>query len=172
VIAATASEALHVLETACLLYHHSDVTVRRHHTDAGGDSDHVFALLALLGFQFAPRILDLKSRRLYSLARPSAYPTLEPLIAGRINVALIRACAADEVPTVSSRTCRHSAGSTLTSPVTMSGRAQTKRRKARTIPAATTGARFRACWLHAFPICPLMHQGTFRYFWPTTSILS
>jgi TnpA family transposase len=38
---------------------------RRHHTDGGGDSDHVFALCSLLGFQFAPRIPDLKSRRLY-----------------------------------------------------------------------------------------------------------
>ncbi len=89
VIAATASEALHILDG--LLYHQSDVTVRRHHTDGGGDSDHVFALLALLGFQFAPRIPDLKNRRLYSFAKPSAYPALEPLIAGRINVALIRA---------------------------------------------------------------------------------
>src|SRR4051812_35519443 len=89
VIAATASEALHILDG--LLYHHSDVTIRRHHTDGGGDSEHVFALLALLGFQFAPRIPDLKNRRLYSFANPSAYPTLEPLIAGRINVALIRA---------------------------------------------------------------------------------
>jgi TnpA family transposase len=88
VIAATASEALHVLDG--LLYHQSDVTVRRHHTDGGGDAEHVFALLALLGFQFAPRIPDLKSRRIYSFAKSSAYPTLEPLIAGRINVALIR----------------------------------------------------------------------------------
>lgn len=48
-------------------------------------------LAPLLGFQFAPRIPDLKHRRLYSFARPLAYPTLEPLIAGRINVALIRA---------------------------------------------------------------------------------
>jgi TnpA family transposase len=89
VIAATANEALHILDG--LLYHQSDVTVRRHHTDGGGDSEHVFALLALLGFQFAPRIPDLKHRRLYSFAKPSAYPTLEPLIAGRINVGLIRA---------------------------------------------------------------------------------
>ena len=89
VIAATASEALHILDG--LLYHQSDVTVRRHHTDGGGDSEHVFALLALLGFQFAPRIPDLKHRRLYSFAKPSAYPTLEPLIAGGINVGLIRA---------------------------------------------------------------------------------
>jgi hypothetical protein len=89
VIAATASEALHILDG--LLYQQSDVMVRRDHTDGGGDSDHVFALLALLGFQFAPRIPDLKNRRLYSFAKPSAYPTLEPLIAGRINLALIRA---------------------------------------------------------------------------------
>ncbi len=89
VIAATASEALHVLDA--LLYHQSEVTVRRHHTDGGGDSDHVFALCAMLGFQFAPRIPDLKHRRLYSFDKPSAYPALEPMIAGRINVALIRA---------------------------------------------------------------------------------
>jgi TnpA family transposase len=89
VIAATASEAPYVLDG--LLYHQSDVTIRRHHTDGGGDSDHVFALCALLGFQFAPRIPDLKSRRLYAFDKAPAYPTLEPLIAGRINVALIRA---------------------------------------------------------------------------------
>jgi TnpA family transposase len=89
VIGATASEAVHVLDA--LLYHQSDVTVRRHHTDGGGESDHVFALCALLGFEFAPRIPDLKYRRLYSFDKPSGYPTLELLIAGRINVDLIRA---------------------------------------------------------------------------------
>ena len=35
--------------------------------------------------QFAPRIRDLKNRRLNSFAKPSAYPALEPLIAGRIT---------------------------------------------------------------------------------------
>ena len=92
-IAATASEALHVLDA--LLYHQSDVSVLRHHTDGGGNSDHVFALCALLGFKFSPRIPDLKHRRLYSFEKPSAYPTLEPLIAGRIDIALIRAHWAD-----------------------------------------------------------------------------
>ena len=87
-IAATASEALHVLDA--LLYHQSEVLPRRHHTDGGGDSDHVFALCTMLGFQFAPRIPDLKHRRLYSFGKPAAYPTLEPMIAGRINVDLIR----------------------------------------------------------------------------------
>ena len=89
VIAATASEALHVLDG--LLYHQSDVNVRRHHTDGGGDSDLVFALCSLLGFHFAPRIPDLKSRKLYCFDKPANYPSLEPLIAGRINIALIRA---------------------------------------------------------------------------------
>ena len=88
-IAATASEALHVLDA--LLYHQSDVRIHRHHTDGGGDSDHVFALCALLGFQFAPRIPALKHRRLFCSGRPADYPTLEPLIAGRINVELLRA---------------------------------------------------------------------------------
>ena len=88
-IAATASEALHVLDA--LLYHQSEVATRRHHTDGGGDPDHVFALCSLLGFQFAPRIPDLKHRRLYSFGKPSTYPALEAMIAGRINVALIRA---------------------------------------------------------------------------------
>src|SRR6202044_146085 len=41
-IAVTASEALHVLDA--LLYHQSEVATGRHHTDGGGDSDHVFAL--------------------------------------------------------------------------------------------------------------------------------
>jgi TnpA family transposase len=88
-VAATASEALHVLDA--LLYHQSEVVSQRHHTDGGGDSEHVFALCALLGFQFSPRIPDLKHRRLFSFDKPSTYPALEPMIAGRINVALIRA---------------------------------------------------------------------------------
>jgi TnpA family transposase len=56
----------------------------------GLESDHVFALCTPLGFVFAPRIPDLKHRRLYSFGKPSDYPTLEPLIAGPINVELIR----------------------------------------------------------------------------------
>jgi TnpA family transposase len=56
----------------------------------------------LLGFQFAPRIPNLKHRRLYCFGRPSDYPTLEPLIAGRISVDLIRAHWADILRVVAS----------------------------------------------------------------------
>ena len=59
-------------------------------------------LCSLLGFQFAPRIPDLKHRRLYSFVKPSCYPTLEPLIAGRIDVPLIRAHWADILRVVAS----------------------------------------------------------------------
>ena len=87
-MSATASEAPYVLDA--LLHHQTEVTPRRHHTDGGGVSDHVFALCSLFGFRFAPRIPDLKDRRLYSFEKPETYPSLEPLIAARINVALIR----------------------------------------------------------------------------------
>jgi TnpA family transposase len=44
----------------------------------------------LLASSSRPRIPDLKSLRLCSFAKTSAYPILEPLIAGRINAALLR----------------------------------------------------------------------------------
>ena len=50
-----------------------------------------FCPLYLARVPVCPRIPDLKDRRLYSFAKPSTYPTLEPLIAGRIDVGLIRA---------------------------------------------------------------------------------
>lgn len=89
VIAATASEALHILDA--LLSHQIEPRVTRHHTDGGGVSDHVFALCSLLGFQFAPRIPDLKDRRLYVFDKPGTYPTLENLIAAKIDIELIGA---------------------------------------------------------------------------------
>src|SRR2546430_10874865 len=63
VIAASASEAAHVLDG--LLHHETSLTIREHYTDTGGTADHVFGLCHLLGFRFAPRIRDLSDRRLY-----------------------------------------------------------------------------------------------------------
>ena len=92
VISATAGEAIHVLDG---LLHQDGADdgggMRIHHTDGGGVSDHIFALCSLLGFRFAPRIPDLKHRKLYSFQIAATTPTLAPMIAGRINVALIRA---------------------------------------------------------------------------------
>lgn len=49
-------------------------------------SDHVFGLCALLGFRFAPRIRDLKDRRLYLLPGREAPPILRPLVGGTIDI--------------------------------------------------------------------------------------
>ena len=54
-------------------------------------SDHNFTLAYLLGFYFAPRIPNLAERRLYTFAPTSAWPALEPFIAGRIDEKLITA---------------------------------------------------------------------------------
>ncbi|WP_407208415.1 Tn3 family transposase [Enterobacter hormaechei] len=41
-----------------LLYHESDLRIEEHYTDTAGFTDHVFALMHLTGFRFAPRIRD------------------------------------------------------------------------------------------------------------------
>jgi TnpA family transposase len=84
VIAATANEAPHVLDG--LLYHKSSLVINEHYTDTGGFSDHVFAMCHLLGFRFAPRIRDLKEKRLYILPGMTVPPELASLVAGAINL--------------------------------------------------------------------------------------
>jgi TnpA family transposase len=63
VIAATAGEAPHVLDG--LLYHQSGLQIDEHAVDTGGVSDHCFGLLPFFGYRFAPRMRDLKDRRLH-----------------------------------------------------------------------------------------------------------
>ena len=55
----------HVLDG--LLCHQSSLVINEHYADTGGFSDHVFAMCRLLGVRFAPRIRDLKEKRLYIL---------------------------------------------------------------------------------------------------------
>ena len=78
VIAATVSEAAHVLDG--LLHHESSIAIREHSTDTAGATDHVFGLCHLLGFRFTPRIRDLQERKLYTIDRKSQYGLLTPLI--------------------------------------------------------------------------------------------
>jgi len=88
VINATVRDATHVLDG--LLYHESDLRIEEHYTDTAGFTDHVFALMHLLGFRFAPRIRDLADKRLYINGDAKHYPTLNTLIGGNINVNHIR----------------------------------------------------------------------------------
>lgn len=81
-------DATYVLDG--LLYHESDLRIEEHYTDTAGFTDHVFALMHLLGFRFAPRIRDLADKRLFVPGKQADYPALTTLIGGTINVKHIR----------------------------------------------------------------------------------
>ncbi len=84
----TMSESPFVIDG--LLYHESELRIKEHFTDTRGFSDHVFALMHLLGFNFEPRIRDLADKKLYIPGNQKAYPILSPLIGGSIDKKLIR----------------------------------------------------------------------------------
>jgi TnpA family transposase len=73
-----------------LLYHESDLRIEEHYTDTAGFTDHVFALMHLLGFRFAPRIRDLKDTKLYVPKKGQSYPALQTMVGGHLNVKQIR----------------------------------------------------------------------------------
>lgn len=73
-----------------LLYHESDLRIEEHYTDTAGFTDHVFALMHLLGFRFAPRIRDLGDTKLYFPKSDSTYDALNPMIGGALNIKHIR----------------------------------------------------------------------------------
>ncbi len=84
-------DATYVLDG--LLYHESDLRITEHYTDTAGFTDHLFALMRLLGFIFAPRIRDIGETKLYIPKRGRGeltYEALSPLIGGTLNVELIR----------------------------------------------------------------------------------
>ena len=64
VITGTSGEAIHVLDG--LVSHDSAIDILAHHTDGGGVSDHVFAVMYLLGIKFQPRMSSPNDRRLYA----------------------------------------------------------------------------------------------------------
>jgi TnpA family transposase len=89
VISATMSEAPYVLDGLHHHAHQTDLRIAEHYTDTAGATDHVFGLCHLLGYRFAPRIKDLKDRKLYTVEKPAAYPVLEPLIGGAVETAAV-----------------------------------------------------------------------------------
>lgn len=68
-----------------LLYHESDLKIEEHYTDTAGFTDHVFALMHLLGFRFAPRIRDLADTKIYIPECDNEYNGLKPMIGGTIK---------------------------------------------------------------------------------------
>jgi TnpA family transposase len=89
VINGPARDATHVLDG--LLYHESDLKIEEHYTDTAGFTDHVFAMCHWHGFTFAPRIADLKDKRLYVPGKASDWPALASIIGGGLNVKAIEA---------------------------------------------------------------------------------
>jgi TnpA family transposase len=73
-----------------LLYHESDLRIEEHYTDTAGFTDHVFALMHLLGYRFAPRIRDLGETKLYIHKRETKYDALKSMIGGTLNIKHIR----------------------------------------------------------------------------------
>ena len=70
----------------------SDLRIEEHYTDTAGFTDHVFALMHLLGFRFAPRIRDLGDTKLFIPKGDTAYDALKPMISSdRLNIKAIRA---------------------------------------------------------------------------------
>ena len=75
-----------------LLYHESDLRIEEHYTDTAGFTDHVFGLMHLLGFRFAPRIRDLGDTKLFIPKGDTAYDALKSMISSdRLNIKQIRA---------------------------------------------------------------------------------
>ncbi len=89
VISATMSEAPYVLDGLHHHAHQTDLRITEHYTDTAGATDHVFGLCHLLGYRFAPRIKDLKDRKLYTVEKPSTWPLLAPLIGDTVETAAI-----------------------------------------------------------------------------------
>lgn len=86
-ISPTESEAAYVLDG--LFDHDTILEIEELFTDTGGASDHVFALFALIGKRFAPRLRNLKDRKFHTFEKANAYPALANHIGAPINTILI-----------------------------------------------------------------------------------
>ncbi len=89
VIAATAGEAPYVLDGLHPDAHRTSIRIAEHYTDTAGATDHVFGLCHLLGYSFAPRVRDLRERKLYVIGKSDRYPLLEPLLGDPVDTTAI-----------------------------------------------------------------------------------
>ena len=65
------------------------LAIREHTSDTNGFTEHLFGLCALLGITYMPRLKDLPDQVLSRIDREADYGTLQPLLRGSINLALI-----------------------------------------------------------------------------------
>lgn len=82
-IPATVNEAPYILDG--LLMNDQGYRIREQYADTGGFTDHVFAVTALLGFLFIPRIRDLPSKRLHVFDPATVPKEVKGLIGGKVR---------------------------------------------------------------------------------------
>jgi TnpA family transposase len=99
-IPATAHEAPYILDG--LTMNDTGKCIKEHYADTGGFTDHVFAMCALLGYQFAPRLRNLSSLRLYGMQGITSPKIMQELIAARVNLTRIEQQWSDIVRLVAS----------------------------------------------------------------------
>lgn len=87
VVPATVRDATYVLDA--ILDNETEWAIGEHTTDTAGFTEIVFALFALLGMQFAPRIRDLGDQQLYRWTRTQSVTHLTPRLKGIMHQDII-----------------------------------------------------------------------------------
>ena len=87
-IPATAHEAPYILDG--LTMNDTGRRIREHYADTGGFTDHVFAMCALLGYQFAPRLRNLSSLSLYGMKDITIPKVMKELVSAKANMTRIQ----------------------------------------------------------------------------------
>lgn len=80
-------ESLYVLDG--LLENDTILEIKEHTTDTGGYTEHIFALCYLLGYEFMPRIKDLKDQQLYKIYRDKDYGELNLLLTKNADISIV-----------------------------------------------------------------------------------
>jgi len=70
--------------------HDTELDPKVCYTDTYGDTEVVMATAALLGFELAPRMKDIKDQVLYKIDRKQPYANLDPILTGTIKTHRIR----------------------------------------------------------------------------------
>jgi TnpA family transposase len=73
-----------------LMEHDTELDTKVCYTDTHGYTEVVMATAALLGYELAPRIKDIKDQTLYKMDRQQHYANLDPILSGTIKPHLIR----------------------------------------------------------------------------------
>ncbi len=87
VISCSPREALYVLDG--LLENNTILKPRKHTTDTDGYTEILFALCHLLGYEFMPRIRDLKDQQLYRINKDFDYGVFTPLLNKSANIDIV-----------------------------------------------------------------------------------